>query len=191
MRPEAPFYVGTTRPGAVGWTRVGMNAVASIALMIVMAVQIAPGNWPLLIVVGMVCAGLVLWSWMRLWTRFVVDGRGLTVSWGGFWPQPTWPLSDFRTVQLRSVPSERFGVSVGGVGWRRGRVMTARPEEITPVGSRKPFTLPTPQARFRVLASRPGTMVEIIGRGQEHFLISAEDPQATAAAVDQAIRSRR
>ena len=65
------------------------------------------------------------------------------------------------------------------------------PEELTPVGTRKIFTLDEIQQPYRMLVTRPGTLVEIIGRGSTHYILSPEDPQATADAIDQAIRSRR
>ena len=69
-------------------------------------------------------------------------------------------------------------------------MLTPHAQELTPVGKRKVFTVDEPRAAYRVMATRPGLMVEIIGRGSTHFIISPVDPQATAEAVDQAIRAR-
>ena len=145
----------------------------------------------LLAAAGIVFAALALWTWMRQWTRFIVDEHGVTVSLGGFWPRPPWPLADFRTVQLREVPQSTIGVTVGGYGWRRGRVIAARPEELRPVGRGKIFTTTDVQRRARILVTRAGTMVEIVGRGETDYLLSPVDPAATAEAVEQAIRARR
>lgn len=183
--------MGSTRPGAVGWTRIAVNALCGIVFVIVLWVRAAPGDLALALVAALAFGLLTLWAWMRLWTRFIVDERGVTVSWGGFLPRPTWPLEDFRTVQLREIPASTLGVTAGGVGWRRCRVMAAEPSQLRPVGDRKVFTLGSMQEPYRVLVTRPGTMVEIIGRHGRHWLLSPEDPEATAAAVDQAIRSRR
>ena len=66
-----------------------------------------------------------------------------------------------------------------------------KPEELTPVGERKIFTLADMQRPYRMLVTRPGTLVEIIGRERTCYILSPVDPAATAAAIDQAIRSRR
>lgn len=188
MRPDAPFYVGSTRPSSIGWTRIGITVVAGAFLSVVMAQRST--LFGTLLVVALF-AGLALWTWMGQWTRFIVDEHGLTVSLGGFLPRTPWPLEDFRTVQLRELPRSRAGVTLGGYGWRRGRATTPQPEELTPVGSRKIFTLSQVQQPYRMMVTRAGTMVEIIGRGSTHYIISPEDPQATAEAIDQAIRARR
>lgn len=188
MRPETPFYVGTTRPSSVGWTRIGVTMLAGVAVALLMLQR---GNAPAAVAGIVIFALLALWTWMTQHTRFIVDGHGVTVSLGGFWPQKPWPLADFRTVQMRDIPQSRTGVSVGGYGWRRTTVITPELEELTPVGSRKIFTLRENRARYRALVTRPGLMVEIIGNEAPHYLISPEDPVATAEAVDQAIRARR
>lgn len=188
MRPEAPFYIGRTRPSWIGWTRIGITLLFGVILTVLMAQRSTLLG--VLLVIAMFLA-LALWTWMGQWTRFIVDEHGLTVSLGGFLPRKPWPLAEFRTVQLRQLPSERAGSALGGYGWRRGTVLTARPEELTPVGKRKIFTLDGVRAPYRMMATRPGQMVEIIGRDSTHFIISPVDPQATADAVDQAIRSRR
>lgn len=190
-RPDASFYVGTTRPGPVGWTRIAVTLVAGVVLVVVMATRPQPLAPVLLVSAGVVFAALALWTWMCQWTRFIVDEHGVTVSLGGFWPRPVWPITDFRTVQLREVPPSTIGVTVGGYGWRRGRVMAARPEELRPVGRGKVFTTGDVQRRARILVTRPGTMVEIVGRGESDYLLSPVDVEATAAAVEQAIRARR
>lgn len=191
MRPPAPFYVGTTRPAGVGWTRIAVTLVAGLVLVVLLMQRIQGSS--LLVGVGLMAifAGLALWTWMGQSTRFIVDDQGLTVSLGGFLPRRPWPLQDFRTVQLREIPADRVGVTVGGYGWRRGRAISSRSEELRPVGERKIFTTGETQERYRMLVTRPGTMVEIIGRDGTHYLISPADPEATAAAVDQAIRARR
>ena len=188
MRPDAPFHVGRTRPSPIGWTRIGITLLFGVILAVLMAQR--SSLLATLLVVAMFL-GLALWTWLSQSTRFIVDERGLTVSLGGFLPRGTWPLADFRTVQLRELPASRAGSALGGYGWRRGSVATARPEELTAVGRRKIFTLDAPRAPYRMMATRPGTMVEIIGRGTTNYIISPVDPQTTAAAVDQAIRARR
>lgn len=190
-RPDPPFYVGSTRPGAVGWTRVAVNAAVGVIVVLALLTTISPGQYVPAVVAGLGFALLTLWSWMRLSTRFIVDEHGLTVSWGGFLPRPAWPLETWRTVQLREIPADRLGVTAGGTGWRRTTVMPAQRSDITPVGTRKPYTLASMEDRYLVLLSRPGTMVEIIGRRGEHYLISPVDPAATAEACDQALRARR
>lgn len=188
MRPDPPFYVGRTRPSSIGWTRIGITLAAGAVLTLLMAQRSSP---PAVLLVAALFAGLTLWTWMGQHTRFIVDEHGLTVSLGGFLPRRPWPLEDFRTVQLRELPQSRLGVTLGGYGWRRGRASTPRPEELTPVGTRKIFTLDEIQQPYRMLVTRPGTLVEVIGRGSTHYILSPEDPQATADAIDQAIRSRR
>lgn len=188
MRPDPPFYVGSTRPSAIGWTRIGITLAAGAVLALLMAQR---SSAPAVLLVAVLFAGLALWTWMGQRTRFIVDEHGVTVSLGGFLPRRPWPLEDFRTVQLRELPQSRVGVTLGGYGWRRGRASTPRPEELTPVGSRKIFTLDEPQQPYRMLVTRSGTMVEIIGRGSTHYILSPEDPRATADAIDQALRARR
>lgn len=190
-RPEAPFYVGTTRPGTVGWTRITVTVVAGVVLMVVLTLRDQPTGLFAVIAIGVLFTLLALWTWMGQWTRFIVDEHGVTVSLGGFWPRQPWPVEDFRTVQLREISQSTVGVTVGGYGWRRGRVISAAPSELRPVGRRKIFTTDVAQQKYRLLVTRPGTMVEIIGRGETCYLLTPEDPQATAEAVDQAIRSRR
>ncbi|UQN31155.1 hypothetical protein [Brachybacterium kimchii] len=190
-RPEAPFHVGRTTPGAVGWTRIGMSAVIGVGIA-GYAIAWARGET---VVLGLVLALAVLvyafWSWMRLATRFVVDVDGVTVSLGGFLPRPAWPVADFRTVQLRRIPGESLGVTVGGLGWRRGRVIAPESGSIEALPGRKVFTTGEQRSSYRLMVSRPGTLVEIIGREGTHFLLSPDDPRAAAEAIDQAIRARR
>lgn len=190
-RPEAPLYVGTTRPSSIGWTRIIVTLVAGAALVAVMSTGARPFAPVLILAAALVFVGLAFWTWIGQRTRFIVDEHGVTVYLGGFWPQQPWPLADFRTVQLRQVPQSTVGVTVGGFGWRRGRVMAARPEELRPVGRGKVFTTGDVQRRTRILVTRSGTMVEIVGRGGTDYLLSPTDPVATAEAVEQAIRARR
>src|SRR5699024_12674539 len=97
-----------------------------------------------------------------------------------------------RAVQLREPPTPGVGGTVGGYGYRRGRAISSTPEQLRPVGDRKTYTTGRTQERYRLMVTRPGTMVEIIGRsGETHYLISPVDAETTASAVDQAIRSRR
>lgn len=192
MRTDPPFYVGATRPGTVGWTRIVVTAVAGALLTVLLAQRAEAASPVVMLAFGLLFGLLALWTWMGQWTRFIVDDRGLTVSLGGFLPRRTWPLEDFRTVHLREVPASGIGVTVGGYGFRRGRVISSTPEQLGPVGDRKIYTTGQTQERYRLMVTRPGTMVEIIGRsGQFQYLISPVDPEATAEAVDQAIRSRR
>ena len=188
MRPEPPFHVGRTAPSSVGWTRIAITLAAGAVLA---GLLVQRGSVPGAVAALAVFALLALWTWMGQATRFVVDERGLTVSLGGFLPRATWPLADFRTVQLRELPASRVGVTLGGYGWRRGKAISPKPEELTPVGERKIFTLADMQRPYRMLVTRPGTLVEIIGRERTCYILSPVDPAATAAAIDQAIRSRR
>lgn len=191
-RPDAPFYVGLTRPGAVGWTRIALTAVL---LVVVVAVALASPGAVSPVLVALVVLALIavlVMQWMRLWTRFVVDDRGLTVSWGGFWPRPSWPLASFRSVQLRELGPEEAGPTVRSYGWRRGTVLPDPGHQRRALPGERVRTLAADDdAPYRLLVTRPGTMVEIIGRDGEHFMISPVDPEATAQAVAQAIRARR
>lgn len=192
MRPDPPFYVGTTRPGTVGWTRIVVTLVAGLVIAVLLIQRSQQGSPLVMLAFGLLFGLMALWSWMRQWTRFIIDDRGLTVSLGGFLPRRTWPLEDFRTVQLRELPASGVGVTVGGYGFRRGRAISSTPEELRPVADRKVYTTGQTQERYQLMVTRPGTMVEIISRsGDTQYLISPVDPEATAAAVDQAIRARR
>ena len=189
-RPEPPFHVARTRPSAVGWTRIGLTA-ASGAVLVLLAGLRSGVAWPLLVLLAVLFAGFALWTWMHHATRVVVDERGVTVSLGGFWPQRTWPVADFRTVQLRELPASTVGVTVGGYGWRRGRAIGPTREQPTAVGRGPIHTPAETQAPYRLLVTRPGTQVEIIGKQGTHYLFSPVDPVSAAEAVDQAIRARR
>lgn len=191
MRPDAPFHVGRTRPGAVGWARIGLTLVTGAVILMLMARREGLSSPGLLVVVACLFLGMAVWTLIHQWTRFVVDERGLTVSLGGFWPRQSWPIADFRTVQLRDLGSSTVSAAVGGYGWRSGRAFTASAEQLTPVGRRPVHALEDSRAPYRTLVTRTGTFVEIIGRQGVHYLISPVDPAATADAVDQAIRARR
>lgn len=180
----APAYTGSTRPGAVGWTRVAVVVGAALVLAAVPLVGGMSAGPSLSIFALVVLGGIAVWTWMNLRTTFVVDDRGVTVRLGGIWRQRTWPLEDFRSVQLRQIPAERLGVTVGGVGRRSGLVMPSQPGDITALPGRKVFTSGTTRRRTRMVVSRPGTVVEIVGRGDTGYLLSADDPQATARAID-------
>lgn len=173
----------------MGWVRVGSTVVAGVVAVALLAGQGVAV--PLLAATGLLFAVLALWYWMHLASRFIVDDRGLTVSLGGFWPRPTWPLADFRTVQLRELGRDSVGATVGGYGWRTRAILPAAAEDLTPVAARRVHPLPASRATYRLMVTQPGTMVEIIGRRDVHYLISPRDPGSTAAAVDQAIRARR
>src|SRR5699024_1517004 len=163
-----------------GWTRIGITLAAGAVLALLMAQRSSP---PAVLLVAALLVGLTLWTWMGQHTRFIVDEHGLTVSLGGFlqrrpWrledvrtvqlrglrPRRPWPLETLRPVHLRELPLSRRGVSLGGYVWRHGRASTPRPEELTPVGTRKIFTLDEIQQPYRMLVTCPGTLVEIIGR---------------------------
>lgn len=188
MRPDPPFYIGATRPSAIGWTRLGITLGVGAVLAVLMAQRSTPAATALVVILF---GGLAIWTWATQWTRFIVDEHGLTVSLGGILPRRPWPLADFRTVQLRTLPPASAGATIGGYGWRRGSVISARPEELTAVGTRRIFTTAAAKQPCRIMVTGPGTIVEIIGRGTTDYLISPVDAQATAEAVDQAIRSRR
>lgn len=188
MRPDPPFYVGTTRPSGIGWTRVGLTVVAGLIVTLLMASRssVAAG-----VAVAGLFALLTLWTWMGQHSRFVVDERGVTVSLGGFLPRRSWALEDFRTVQHRTLPPSSVGVTLGGYGWRRGTASSSTPAELAPVGDRKIFTTGEARQPYRMMVTRSGTMVEIIGRSGTNYILSPEDVEGTAAAIDQAIRARR
>jgi hypothetical protein len=188
VRPDPPFHVGRTRPSSVGWTRIAITLIAGVVLA---ALMLQRGSAPAAIAALAAFALLALWTWMGQATRFVVDEHGVTVSLGGFLPRRAWPLEDFRTVQLRELPPSRVGVTLGGYGWRRGKAMTPQAAELTPVGERKIYTLAEAQRPYRMLVTRPGTTVEIIGRGDTCYILSPVDPRGAAEAIDQAIRARR
>ena len=94
-------------------------------------------------------------------------------------------------MQLREIPTGTVGIALGGYGWRRGKGMTPAPEQLTPVARRKIFTVAEQQRPYRMLVTRPGTSVEIIGTKDTCYILSPVDPQAAAEAIDQAIRARR
>lgn len=190
-RPEMPFFVGTTRPSAVGWTRVLLTVVIGGVVIALMSQRPDLASPATITLVAVLFLGMTVWTFIHQWTRFVVDERGVTVSLGGFWPRQGWPLADFRTVQLRDLGDVAVSAAVGGLGWRSGRALTASAEQLRPVGSRKIHTLSEPRAPYRTLVTRTGMQVEIIGRGGVHYLLSPTDTEATAAAIDQAIRARR
>ena len=187
-RPDAPFYVGTTQPGAVGWTRIGIAAVVAAASAVAGAMGLV--QLPFVLAIVVFCVGFAAIAWMRMSTRFIVDDRGVTVSLGGFWKRPTWPVEDFAGVQLREIPAETLGVTVGGYGMRRGLVLPAERDQVRAIGGRHVRTS-TERENYLLLVTRPGTMVEIFGKGMWHYMISPVDAEATAAAIDQAIRARR
>src|SRR5699024_2338265 len=143
---------------------------------------------PAVLLVAALFAGLTLWTWMGQHTRFIVDEHGLTVGLGGFLPRRPWPLEDFRAVRLRELPQSRPGVTLRGYGCRRGRARSPRPDGLTPVGTRKTVPRDEIQQPYRTRVTRPGTLVEVIGRGSTRYILSPGDPQATADAIDQAIR---
>lgn len=190
-RPEAPFHVGRTTPGAVGWTRIGVSILIGIGIA-GYALAWARGET---VVLGLLLAVAVLvyafWSWMRLATRFVVDADGVSVSLGGFLPRPVWPVAGFRAVQLRRIPGDTLGVTLGGLGWRRGLVPAPDRGTLDALPGRRVFTTGEQQSPYRLMVSRPGTLVEIIGKEDTNYLLSPDDPVAAAEAIDQAIRARR
>jgi hypothetical protein len=172
----------------VGWTRIAITLLCGVMLN---GLLLQRGNVAGAIAAAVAFVALALWTWMGQATRFIVDGDGVTVSLGGFLPRRTWPVADFRTVQLREIPASRVGVTLGGYGWRRGKAITPKPEELTAVGGRKIFTVSEMQRPYRMLVTRPGTTVEIIGRESTCYILSPVDPAAAAAAIDQAISARR
>lgn len=188
----AERYVGRTRPGGVGWTRVGITFAAGVVVALILILRpVSAGDGPLLAVTALIAFSLLaLWTTIRLWTTFVVDERGVTVSWGGFWTRPSWPLEQFRLVQLREIPAGSFGVTVGGVGWRKGRVFSGEPGDRRPVAGGRIFTTGDVQNTYRALVTRPGTMVEIIAKDEPHYLLSPEHPEETATAIAAWIRAR-
>src|SRR5699024_1906643 len=126
VRPDPPVHVGATRPSAIGWTRIGITVGVGALLAVLMAQRSTIEATALVVVLF---GGLAVWTWATQWTRFVVDERGLTVSLGGILPRRSWPLADFRTVQLRTLPAASAGATIGGYGWRRGSVLSAGPHE--------------------------------------------------------------
>jgi hypothetical protein len=190
-RPSPPFLVGRTTPGAVGWTRIGVSLAIAVGLAVYALVWAPAGTAGPAFVLAAGVLVYSFWAWMRLSSRFVVDEQGVTVSLGGFWRRPAWPVADFRIVQLRRIPGDTLGVTIGPLGWRRGRALAPDRSALQPMPGRKIFTTGEPQSPCRLMVSRPGTLVEIIGRSGTNYLISPDDPEAAAAAIDQAIRARR
>lgn len=186
-----PYLVGRTGPGRVGIARVAVSIAAAVLLILLAVLGSARIPVPFVVLGVVAIVGYGLWTWARLRTRLVVDEHGVTVSLGGFWARPAWPVQDFRTVQLRELKEDSLGVTVGALGWRRGRVLSAKPEDLTALPGRKIFTTGNGQDECRLLVTRPGTAVEIIGRSGTCYLLTPDDPQAVAEAVDQAIRARR
>ncbi len=188
MTEAGAAYTGRTLPSSVGWTRIGITVLCGVILAVLMLQR---GSTWAAIAALVVFALLALWTWMGQATTFTVDSRGVTFRLGGFFARKSWPLAEFRTVQLRELPRSTVGVTLGGYGWRRGRASTPKPAELTPVGRRKIFTLDQVQQPYRMVVTREGTMVEIIGREGTNWIFSPEDPQAAADAVDQVMRARR
>ncbi|WP_058235463.1 PH domain-containing protein [Devriesea agamarum] len=189
--PSKLPYRGTTRPAAVGWTRIGVTFGAGIIIAAISLLRAEQFGTAWAMIALTIFTGMAMWSYIRMVTTFTVDKHGITVRWGGFWPQRTWPASQFRSVHLREIPSSILGVTVGGVGWRRGRVMAPEISQLRPVGGLKIFTTGNKQDQARMLVTRPGTQVEIITTDGGVYLISPDNPVATGEAVAEVIRTRK
>lgn len=184
-------YKGRVRPGRVAWTRVILTLVIGAAICLFVLLTFGdPGlGTAALLAIGF--AGYALWAWIRTTIGFVVDERGLTPKLGGFLARPTWPLENFRTVQIRVVAPERVGSLVGNIGLGRADVAVSTMSEVQRVASLKPRTLVGPQADTRFGVTRGGELVEIIGRDGGAYLLSPEHPREVAEAIAKAITYAR
>src|SRR5699024_11325126 len=88
VRPEPPYYVGATRPGTVGWSRIGVTAVAGVLLTVLLARRAEGATPVVMLLFGVLFGLLALWTWMGQWTQIGVDHRGAAVGLGGV-PPPT------------------------------------------------------------------------------------------------------
>lgn len=184
-------YEGRVRPGRVAWTRVILTLVIGAAICLFVLLTFGnPGlGTAALLAIGF--AGYALWAWMRTTIGFVVDERGLTPKLGGFLARPTWPLEDFRTVQIRVVAPERVGSLVGNIGLGRADVAVSTMSDVQRVDPLKPRTLVGPQADTRFAVTHGGELVEIIGRDGGAYLLSPEHPREVAEAIAKAITFAR
>ncbi|MCT1715934.1 hypothetical protein [Dermabacter hominis] len=184
-------YKGRVRPGRVAWTRVILTLVIGAAICLFVLLTFGdPGlGTAALLAIGF--AGYALWAWMRTTIGFVVDERGLTPKLGGFLARPTWPLEDFRTVQIRVVAPERVGSLVGNIGLGRADVAVSTMSDVQRVDPLKPRTLVGPQADTRFAVTHGGELVEIIGRDGGAYLLSPEHPREVAEAIAKAITFAR
>ena len=112
----------------------------------------------------------------------VALGATIGALWAGLGPAPAEPVSEVRLPDASDLLPSTLA---------RAMLQGARPEELRPVGRGKVFTTDDVQRRTRILVTRSGTLVEIVGRGGTDYLLSPTDPVATAGAVEQAIRARR
>lgn len=150
-RPEMPFFVGATRPSAVGWTRVLLTVVIGGVVIALMSQRPDLATPATITLVAVLFLGMTVWTFIHQWTRFVVDERGVTVSLGGFWPRQGWPLADFRTVQLRDLGDVTVSAAVGGLGLAQrpgahglGRAAATRRQPQDPHPRRAAGALPHP-----------------------------------------------
>lgn len=186
----APFK-GRVRPGRVAWARVLLTLVIGAAICAFVLLTFGDSGIGTAVILALGFAGYAAWAWLRTSITFVVDEHGVTPRLGGFFTRPTWPLENFRTVQLRTVAPERVGSLVGNIGLGRAEVTVSTMGEVRPVAPLKPRTLVGPQADTRFAVTHGGELVEIIGRDGRAYLLSPENPREVAEAIAAAISFAR
>ncbi|MDO5644210.1 MAG: hypothetical protein Q4G21_00760 [Dermabacter sp.] len=192
MAREVPeLYTGKVTPGPVGWTRIAVTMVIGLVVAALAALQ--GGNNGIILAVVVLAAfgayGAAMWS--RLSITFMVDERGVTPSLGGFLPRPTWPASNFRTVQLRTVPADEVGATIGSIGLRTGVVTSSRLDQVSAVDGLKVLNPTEPQVPCTYAVTGGGALVEIIGRDGSVYLLSPTKPRECAEAIARVIRYTR
>ncbi|MCT2024486.1 hypothetical protein [Dermabacter hominis] len=185
------LYKGHVRPGRVAWTRIGLTLVIGAAICVFVLFTFGDSALGTAVILAIGFAGYAAWAWLRTAITFLVDDRGITPSLGGFIPRQTWPIENFRTVQLRTVAPERVGSLVGNIGLGRAEVAVSTLNDVRAVEPFKPRTLIGPQADTRFAVTRGGELVEIIGRDGGSYLLSPEHPREVAEAIAKAITFAR
>lgn len=190
-RPDAPFHITRVTPGAVGWVRIGLAALLLVGVPVLLFLRNGASVWPWALLAVLVLLAVTIREFMQLWLKVVVAEDGVTVSRGGFAPRPVWPVSDFRSVQIRTIEPMAAGSTLGGFGWRRAEVPRARMDQLEAVDNFRCFNSASDTRDTAIAVTRGGRLVEIVGTKNRNFLLSPTDPDATAAAIAQLIRSRR
>lgn len=185
------LYKGRVRPGRVAWTRIGLTLVIGVAICVFVLLTFGDSGLGTAVILALGFAGYAMWAWLRTSITFLVDDRGITPSLGGFIPRPTWPIENFRTVQLRRVAPERVGSLVGNIGLGRAEVTVSTLSDVSTVEPFKPRTLLGPQADTSFAVTHGGELVEVIGRDGRAYLLSPENPREAAEAIAAAISFAR
>lgn len=185
------LYKGHVRPGRVAWTRIALTLVIGAAICVFVLLTFGDSALGTAVILAIGFAGYAAWAWLRTSITFLVDDRGITPSLGGFIPRPTWPIENFRTVQLRTVAPERVGSLVGNIGFGRAEVAVSTLNDVRAVEPFKPRTLIGPQADTSFAVTHGGELVEIIGRDGKAYLLSPDNPREAAVAIAAAISFAR